>query len=88
MAYVHYVNKEDSRIQKVLVCINTNKTVDEDTGLDFETEEFYLKSSEEMCELFADVPQAVKNTEKIAERCNVEFEFGKIKLDSGLFRML
>ncbi len=77
---VHYVNKEDSRIQKVLVCINTNKTVDEDTGLDFETEEFYLKSEAQMAETFSHIPEAVENTQKIADRCNVEFEFGNTKL--------
>ncbi len=76
----HYVNKEDSAIQKVLICIQTNKTVNENTGFDFETEEFYLKSEEEMRSLFSHVPQAVDNTCIIAEQCNVDFEFGKTKL--------
>lgn len=76
----HYVNKEDHKTQKVLLCIQTNKTVDEDTGLDFQTEEFYLKSEEEMRPLFEDCPNAVDNTAEIAERCNVEIEFGNTKL--------
>ena len=76
----HYVLKEDAKTQKVLLCIQTNKTVDEDTGLDFETDEFYLKSEEEMNLLFPDCPRAVQNTEIIAERCNVEIEFGNTKL--------
>lgn len=76
----HYVNKEDAKTQKVLLCIQTNKTIDEDTGLDFETDEFYLKSQEEMEMLFEDCPQAVKNTSIIADNCNVEIEFGNTKL--------
>ncbi len=76
----HYINKEDSKIQKVLICIQTNKTIDEKTGLDFETNEFYLKSEAEMRELFSHIPQAIENTQVIAEKCNVEFEFGNTKL--------
>ncbi|MBQ7596240.1 MAG: DNA polymerase III subunit alpha, partial [Clostridia bacterium] len=77
---VHYIDKEDSRIQKVLICIQTNKTVDEDTGFDFKTDEFYFKSEEEMRELFSHIPQAIDNTQIIAGQCNVEFEFGETKL--------
>ena len=76
----HYVKKEDSRIQNVLLCIQTNKTVNENNPMAFPTDEFYLKSEDEMRSLFPEVPQAIENTAKIAERCNVEFEFGKIKL--------
>ena len=76
----HYLTKEDSKVQKILVCIQTNHTIDEDTGLDFRTDEFYVKSEGEMRELFKFIPEAIDNTERIAERCNVEFEFGKIKL--------
>ena len=76
----HYLTKEDAQVQKILVCIGTNHTIDEDTGLDFRTEEFYVKSEEEMRELFSIIPSAVDNTQIIADRCNVEFEFGKIKL--------
>ncbi len=76
----HYINRNDSEIHKVLMCIQTNKTVDEASSIGFPTNEFYLKSEQEMRSLFPDVPQAIDNTVKIAERCNVEFEFGKIKL--------
>ena len=76
----HYVDKQDSKIQQVLICIQTNHTLGEDTGLEFVTQEFYLKSEEEMREAFSECPQAVDNTAKIAEQCHVEFEFGKTKL--------
>ncbi len=76
----HYIEKEDSRMQHVLICIQTNKTVDEEGGLEFSTEEFYVKSQEEMQRLFSAYPGAIENTSKIAERCNVTFEFGNTKL--------
>lgn len=76
----HYVEKEDAKMQQVLVCIQTNHTLGEDTGLEFGTQEFYLKSEEEMLEAFPDCPEAIENTAKIAEKCSVEFEFGKTKL--------
>ena len=76
----HYVDKQDSKIQQVLICIQTNHTLGEDTGVEFGTQEFYLKSEEEMREAFSECPQAVDNTAKIAEQCHVEFEFGKTKL--------
>ena len=77
---VHYIEKKDSKIQQVLICIATNHILGEDTGLEFHSEEFYLKSEEEMRRLFADVPEAVDNTELIAKRCNFDFEFGNTKL--------
>ena len=77
---VHYLKKEDSFIQKVLLCIQTNSKINDKMPLDFKTEEFYLKSAEQMSELFKDTPEALENTVKIADRCNVTFEFGKIKL--------
>lgn len=77
---VHYINKEDAKIQQVLICIATNHTLGEDTGLEFHADEFYLKSEEEMRALFSDVEQAVDNTAAIAERCNFDFEFGNTKL--------
>ena len=77
---VHYILKEDSEVQKVLVCIQTNKTINESTGLDFLTDEFYLKSGDEMKELFKDYKDAVQNTVKIANMCDVEFEYGVTKL--------
>ncbi len=77
---VHYTVKNDSEMQNVLVCIGTNHTLEEENPLSFSTNEFYLKSSDEMSELFANVPEAIENTNKIAEKCNFNFEFGKIKL--------
>ncbi len=76
----HYITKEDAEIQKILVCIATKHTIEEDTGMGFETEEFYVKSGDEMAALFPDVPDAISNTNKIAERCHVGFEFGNTKL--------
>ncbi|MCM1544036.1 MAG: DNA polymerase III subunit alpha [Ruminococcus sp.] len=76
----HYIKKEDAEVQQVLICIQTNHTLGEDTGLEFKTQEFYLKSEDEMRELFASVPEAVDNTQLIADACNVEFEFGNTKL--------
>ena len=77
---VHYIKKENAKVQKVLICIQTNHTIDEDTGLEFGTDDFYLKSEDEMRELFGDYPDAVDNTSVIADMCNVEFEFHKTKL--------
>ena len=75
---VHYINKEDAEMQRVLCCIQTATTLQEDNPLNFETEEFYLKSADQMAPLFP--ADAIENTAKIAERCAVEIEFGKIKL--------
>ena len=77
---VHYVKKQDSKMQKVLICIQTDKKLNEDNPLAFPTDEFYLKSAEEMYEIFSDVPEALANTVEIAEKCNFDFEFGNIKL--------
>ena len=73
----HYLRKSDAKMQDVLLCIQTGKTVDDPNRMKFETEEFYLKSEEELRSLFPDVPEAFENTVQIAERCNVEFTFGK-----------
>ena len=72
----HYVTKEDAEIQKILLCIQTKHTINEDTGMGFSTDEFYVKSGEEMLALFPEYPEAIENTNKVAEMCNVEFEFG------------
>ena len=77
---VHYVNKEDAEIQQVLICIATNKTLGEDTGLEFHSDNFYLKSEDEMRAIFSDVPEAIDNTQKIADMCSFDFEFGNTKL--------
>lgn len=77
---VHYICGEDSRLHKILLCIQTGTKINEQGTLEFKTNEFYLKTGEEMAALFPKVPEAVENTVKIAAECNVEFEFGKIKL--------
>ena len=74
----HYINRADSRLHHILLCIQTNHTVNENIGIGFPTDEFYVKSEEEMAQLFP--PEAIENTGKIADRCNVTFEFGKLKL--------
>ena len=76
----HYIRKEDARIQEVLLCIQTNNVVGTPTGMSFETDEFYLKSYDEMCQAFPDDIDAVNRTDEIAEKCNLDFEFGKTKL--------
>lgn len=76
----HYLTKEDSKMHHVLLCIQTNHTIDDKNGMEFGSEEFYYKTEEEMRSLFPDHPEAADNTNKIAERCNVTFEFGKTKL--------
>ena len=76
----HYLTKKDARIQDVLMSIQMGKTVDDPTRMKFETEEFYIKDADEMAALFPNHPEALANTVKIAERCQVEFEFGKYHL--------
>jgi DNA polymerase-3 subunit alpha len=71
------VNREDSEAHDVLLCIQTQKTVGDADRMKFETNEFYLKSPQEMAELFKYAPEALENTAKIAERCRVTFDFGK-----------
>ncbi len=72
----HYLRREDARMQDTLMCIQMGKTVDDPNRLKMETQELYVKSAEEMAALFPDYPQAVENTQKIADACNLEFRFG------------
>ena len=72
----HYLTKEDYYAHEVLLCIQTKKKMSDTDRMRFETNEFYVKSPEEMKKAFRNVISAVENTGKIAERCNVEFEFG------------
>jgi DNA polymerase-3 subunit alpha len=74
---VHYLRREDASLQQVLMCIQMNRTIDDPGRAGFSTDEFYMKSSEEMMALFPEIPEAFENTLKIADKCNVEFEFGK-----------
>ncbi len=76
----HYLRKSDASLQKLLVCIQTGTTMQAPSSMVMPNDEFYLKSTEEMNALFAEFPDALRNTAEIAERCNVTFEFGKIKL--------
>ncbi len=77
---VHYLTRADSYIQDVMMCIQTGHTVDDADRMKFDSEELYLKTGEEMAALFQAHPEALENTVKIAERCNVEFEFGHYHL--------
>lgn len=77
---VHYIHQQDSKIQQVLICVATNHILGEDTGLEFHSEEFYLKSEQEMRQVFTEIPEAIDNTARIAERCSFDFEFGNTKL--------
>lgn len=77
---VHYVRKEDAKYQDILLCIQTGKMVNEEGRMRFPSDDFYLKSNEEMSEMFSYIPEALDNTSKIAEMCNIEFEFGKLQL--------
>ncbi len=78
----HYLRKEDARMQDVLLCVQTGKTVDDPNRMKFQTEEFYLKSEEELRTLFPNCEEAFENTAKIAERCNLEFTFHEYHLPS------
>ena len=78
----HYLRKEDAEMQDVLLCIQTGKTVDEENRMKFQTEEFYLKSEEELRRLFPGCDEAFENTVKIAEQCNLEFTFHEYHLPS------
>ena len=72
----HYLKREDAYNHEVLLCIQTGKRMSDEDRMKFDTEELYVKSPEEMIEYFKAFPDAIENTVKIAEKCNVEFEFG------------
>ncbi len=76
----HYLKKEDAYNHEILLCIQTGKKMTDEDRMRMGTDEFYLKSPEEMIEYFKNVPEAIENTVKIAEKCNVDFEFGNTKL--------
>ena len=77
---LHYVNAEDAEAHDILLCIQTGKKVADEDRMRYEGGQYYLKSQEEMAELFPYAPKALENTGKIAERCNVEIVFGEKKL--------
>ena len=76
----HYLRKEDAAMQDVLLCIQTGKTVDEPNRMRFQTEEFYLKSEQELRQLFPNCEDAFENTVRIAEKCNLDFVFNEYHL--------
>ena len=77
---LHYINKDDSEFHDVLLCIQTGKTVEDEYRMRFPNNQFYLKSTEEMKLLFGKYQEALSNTVKIAQRCNVDFVFGHLHL--------
>ena len=76
----HYLRREDAESHDVLLCIQTGKTVDDENRMRYEPRNFYLRSTEEMEALFSGYPEAVENTQRIADRCQLEFTFGKYHL--------
>lgn len=90
----HYIEKEEDLLQEILMCISTNSHIG-DPKMEFQAKEFYVKSAEEMTEIFKEIPEAVENTKKIADMCNVELDFStmhlpkfKIETDESAFQML
>jgi DNA polymerase-3 subunit alpha len=77
---IHYVRAEDAKTQDMLLCIQTGKTLDETSRMRFSSDQFFMRTADEMAEALSDYPEAISNTGDVAERCNVELEFGKILL--------
>jgi DNA polymerase-3 subunit alpha len=77
---VHYLRPEDAAIQELLICIQTNRTVNDPKRMKMSTDQLYFKSPEEMAHLFSEFPDAVTNTVKVAERCDLQLEFGRLHL--------
>ena len=76
----HYLRKDDAKMQSILLCIQTGKTIQDADRMEFRTDEFYVKTTDEMYGLFAMVPEACANTQKIADQCNFDFDFGHTKI--------
>ena len=76
----HYINREDASTHDLLLCIGTNTTIHDEKRLKMAGDTFYLRSPQEMAELFQDVPGALENTQRVAEKCNLELEFGRLHL--------
>lgn len=77
---VHYVHADDSEFHDILLCVQTGRTINDPDRMRFSGPDYYLKSEEEMAALFADYPEALENTAKIAARCQVDFTFGELQL--------
>lgn len=76
----HYIEQSDSQTHNILLCIQTNRTINDNDRMEFQTDEFYLKTEAQMREVFKAYPEACDNTQKIVDMCNLEFEFGVRKL--------
>jgi len=76
----HYVDKSDAYAQEILLCIGTGKTLNDPSHMKFSTEEFYFKSPQEMKQIFAETPQAIRNTIEITEKCSLQLDFETIHL--------
>src|ERR1043166_6384747 len=77
---VHYLGREDAYAHDVLLCIGTGATIHDQNRLRYTADEFYMKSPDEMATIFREFPGAVEQTLEIAERCNLEMEFGRAPL--------
>ncbi len=77
---IHYVSREDAEFQDILMCIQMGKTVNDEGRMKMSTQEMFVKSEEEMTDLFSYIPEAIENTQKIADMCDVDIEFGKLHL--------
>ena len=84
---IHYTYAEDARAHDILLCIQTGKKLADEDRMRYEGGQYYIKSEEEMKKLFPYALQALENTQKIADRCDVEIEFGVTKLPNTMFRM-
>ncbi|MDO9575962.1 MAG: DNA polymerase III subunit alpha, partial [bacterium] len=76
----HYINKNDSEAHDILLCLQTGKYIDDESRMRFESNELYLRSPEEMKQLFSDHPEAIKNTLEVADRCNLDFHLDEVKV--------
>jgi DNA polymerase-3 subunit alpha len=76
----HYINREDASVHDLLLCIGTNSSIHDEKRMKMAGDSFYLRSPEEMAELFQDIPQALENTGRIAEMCHLDLEFGRLHL--------
>ena len=77
---IHYVSRQDAEFQDILMCIQMGKTVNDEGRMKMSTQEMFVKSEAEMTELFSYIPEAIENTQKIADMCDVDIEFGKLHL--------
>lgn len=74
----HYINRDDAAAHDILLCVQTGRVRDDERRMRFSSDEFYLKTADEMAAVFPEYPEALANTLEIAEKCNMEFEFGKL----------